>query len=209
MPLSPYALATLAELKEYLGGQGTGQSTRLENALNTSSAVIENYLGRQIVSRGALEEYHTFRALRSELLLLDWPVLSVTDVWEDETRAYATALTVDADYIVSKPSGSLLRIGGANAGEEAWATGFRAVKVAYTAGYVVANVPWDIRDAALWVAAHLFSEAERKSWDVSSKTDGLGTVTRFTLSRLPGYMKDQLVAHRRVHGAGRTGERDS
>lgn len=209
MPLSQYALASEQEFKDYLGGQGTGEATRLENALNTASDVIETYLGRQIVSRGPLTEYHTFRSPRSELLLLDWPALTVTAVSEDETRAYTSNLTVDVDYIVSKPSGSLIRIGGANAGEQAWAIGFRAVRVQYTAGYAQANVPWDIKDAALWIAAHLFQEAERKAWDVSSQTDGEGTVSRFTLSRLPGYMRDQLIGHRRPYGGGLTGERDS
>ncbi len=209
MSLNTYALAETADLKGYIDLQGAGENKLLENALNTASEIVEGYLRRQIVTRGALTEYHTFQTTESELLLLEWPILTVTNVYEDETRAYSTALSVNSDYLVSKPRGILIRIGGANSGLEPWEIGFRAIKIEYTAGYAIADVPWDIKDAVLWTAAHLYQESKRKGWDVNTQTDGLGTVTRFTLSRLPDYMKAQLANHRRPAVLGLTGERDT
>lgn len=208
--LNQYALATPEELKLFKGGElGSGVDPSYEAALNTASAIVENYLGRDIVTRGTITEYHTFKSYSQDLLLLEWPVISVTNVWEDVARAYGSALTVDTDYIVSKPHAQLIRISGANGAPMSWAIGFRAVKVSYSAGYAVGDVPGHIKDVVLWIAAHLFSESERKSWDVSSQSDGLGTVTRFTLSRLPDYMKAQLVSERRIYPLGVTGERDA
>src|SRR5512139_167388 len=124
----------------------SGGDSSLESALNTASLVVENYLNRTIVTRGSITEYHTFDRSTSDLYLLDWPSITVTNVWEDSTRAYATPLVANTDYIVSQPSGRITRIAGANGGLQNWLRGFRAVKVAYTAGYAVADVPADMKD---------------------------------------------------------------
>src|SRR5512139_4133366 len=128
------------------GVDGSAVDLSFESAINTASLIVENHLHRQIVSRGALTEYHTFDRNTPELYLLDWPSITVTSVWEDTTRAYATPLTANTDYIVSQPSGRLIRIAGVNGTTKNWVQGFRAVKVAYSAGYAQADVPADLKD---------------------------------------------------------------
>src|SRR3972149_3628258 len=103
MALSTYALVSLAELKAHVGAGGSAKDADLEEAVNRVSAEIEAHLGRQIVTRGSLIEYHTMRADRtavepSELRTLDWPIIAVTSVHEDTAtpRTYgAGALLVD------------------------------------------------------------------------------------------------------------------
>ena len=210
MSLSTYSLATVAELKAFRGGEvGNEADPSFEMALNAASALVEGYLDRQVVTRPELTEFHTVSSELAELYLLEWPIISVTNVYEDATRTYATALTVDSDYIVSKPTGKIIRVGGAAGGLQLWTVGFRSVKVLYTAGYAQAEVPAHIKDVVCWVAAHLYQESERKGWDVYSSTDGAGTMTRMVMSRLPGYMKEQLDLEKRAYKGGKTGERDS
>lgn len=55
MALKPYALVSLAELKEFLPAQGTLKDAALEAAINRASLIIEAYLDRRIVYRAPAE----------------------------------------------------------------------------------------------------------------------------------------------------------
>lgn len=212
MGLAGNALASLTELKDYMGGlAGMQREEALERSIDAASAIIATHLGRRLVGAAAMEEFHTHELYSEELFLLEWPAVAVTNVWEDATRVYATPLVAGTDYIVSKPGGKLQRISGY------WLTGFRAIKVSYTAGYLdkddlpagAGAVPADIKDCCLWIASRLFQESERKEFDVSSVTDSLGTVTRFSGSRMPPMIRERLSPYRRRFALGVTGERDA
>ncbi|KKK70114.1 hypothetical protein LCGC14_2927220, partial [marine sediment metagenome] len=88
MALSDYALVSVAEFKDHSSIQGSGKDATLENIINRVSDEIEVFLDRQIVTRGALTEYHTFRnsvglVYNLELRTLEWPIISVATVHED------------------------------------------------------------------------------------------------------------------------------
>jgi len=73
--LSAYSLVSLEEIKETLSVSGASKDGALESILNGVTDEIEEYVGRQIVSRGSLTEYHTMAAAgvaidTSELLTL-------------------------------------------------------------------------------------------------------------------------------------------
>ncbi|NIO42306.1 MAG: hypothetical protein GTO41_20420, partial [Burkholderiales bacterium] len=133
MALSDYALATENDLELLLGDE---LSTPLAEAiLNQSSALVENYLDRQIISRGSLTEYHTFTVGYPNLYTRQWPIISVASVHEDIDREYGAAdlLTANDDYLVVKPPGLIVRTISATSGKTTWLTGFRAIKVVYQA----------------------------------------------------------------------------
>ena len=120
--------------------------------INRATAAIESWLDRLIVSRGTnLTEFHTMGRLRrpvADLFTLEWPIISVTSIHEDDSRAYAAAdlLVANTDYIVNNLAGKIIRIAGSDQPSTTWGTSFREYQVIYDAGYAtVASVPDDLR----------------------------------------------------------------
>jgi len=206
MPLSDYSVLSLEELKEYLAVGGDAKNLVLEQIANRVSDEIEQYLGRQIVKRPtALTEYHTMQASGSpvcspEIQTLDWPIIDVTSVHEDvavpRTYGASWALTVDVDYEVVKSTGLLRRIQGLGL-PIPWATGSRAIRLVYTAGYATPDaVPARIRGVALRYAALIWAEVKNSSFGVSGQSDTLGNFTRFVPAQLTEPMKATLDPER-------------
>jgi len=217
MPLSTYALMSLAELKAHVGAGGSAKDADLEEVINRVSAEIEGHLGRQIVTRGNLTEYHTMRAdgtavEASELRTLEWPIIAVTSVHEDTAtpRTYgAGALLVDGTgYEAVKPKGIIRRIVGSGV-LGVWNTGHRAIKVVCSAGYATtAAVPAEIKAVALRYAALVWGETKRGDFGMSGMSDALGNYTRFAPAQLTPEMKAALAPERRL-SFWESGERDA
>lgn len=212
MSLSTYALVSLTELKDHLGISGAGKDIALEDVINRVTDEIEQYLDRQIVTRGSLTEYHTFSEDTCELRTLERPLTAVTTVHEDtslpRTYAAATLLVSGTDYHAVNPAGVIRRINGAGL-LRSWATGYRAIKVVYTAGYAsTATVPARIKAIALRYAALIWDEQKRQAFGVSGVSDALGNYTRFASAQLNDEMRSALAAERRW-SIWESGERDS
>ena len=220
MSLSAYSLVSLEEIKEALSVSGASKDGALESILNGVTDEIEDYVGRQIVSRGSLTEYHTMAAAgvaidTSELLTLEYPILTVTTIHEDVAtpRAYGAAalLTLGTAYEIvkgAKPRSLIRRLNGGAGLPWSWYVGHRAIKVVYTAGYTLATVPDRIRRVALEYASVLWDQHKRGQYGVSGQSDGLGNYTRFASPQLTDAMKATLYGERR-HSFYETGERDT
>jgi len=209
--LSPYALLTLLELKEHVGAGGSAKDATLTEIINRVTTEIEGHLARQIVTRGALVEFHTMRDCSSELLTQERPIIAVTTIHEDlglpRTYGAAALLVNDTDYQLVKPRGLVRRLQGLGLPIE-WALGLRAIKIVYTAGYATAaDAPASIRGVAFGYAALAWSETKRGDFGVSGASDALGNYTRFAPAQLTPQMKDALADERR-HWTP-TGERDA
>jgi hypothetical protein len=199
----PYALADEPELERWLGEDLT--TPLAESILNQSSALIENYLGRHIITRGSITEYHSFRVDDSELYTRQWPLISVASVHEDLNREYSAddLLTVNSDYIVVLPPGKLQRIISSTGGEQSWLLGFRAIKVIYQAGYADRDaVPEAIKDVVLRHAVLVAKDITRKNQDLSQVTDVTGNFVRFGPTMLTSGMKADLTYYRRFPSQG-------
>lgn len=217
MPLSAYALVSLEELRAHLGVGGNAKDTELEQIVNRVSDEIEAHLGRQIVTRGNLTEYHTLRSggepvSDDELRTLEWPIITVTSVHEDTAtpRAYgASALLADGTgYEVVKPKGIIRRIEGLGT-PRYWSTAHRAIKVVYSAGYAdVDSVPARIKGVVKDYAALLWGQQKRGDFGISGQSDAVGNYTRFTVAHLTPEMKVALAPEAR-HSFWESGERDS
>jgi hypothetical protein len=199
----PYALADEPELERWLGEDLT--TPLAESILNQSSALIENYLGRHIITRGSITEYHTFHLADSDLYTRQWPLISVASVHEDLNREYSAddLLTVNSDYIVVLPPGKLQRIISSTGGEQSWLLGFRAIKVIYQAGYADRDaVPEAIKDVVLRHAVLVAKDITRKNQDLSQVTDVTGNFVRFGPTMLTSGMKADLTYYRRFPSQG-------
>lgn len=212
MPLSPYSMLSLDELKDFLGVTGTAKDATLEGIANRVSDEIEQTLGRQIVTRGSgtglLTEYHTMQdpsglpVYTPDLRTLDWPIIAITTVHEDiglpRTYGAGALLTVDVGYELVKPTGIIRRIQGLGT-RIPWATGPRAVKVVYQAGYLTsADVPARIKGVALRYASLVWSEVKSGTYGVSGASDTLGNFTRFAAPRLDDASRATLTPEMRI-----------
>lgn len=228
MALSLYALVSLDELKAYLGASGAASDAPLTNAINVATTMIERELDREIVTRGNIVEYHSLSwsgaynyyaggPYLTELYTGQWPLISVTSVYESRSQPPiydGTTLLAPTGYELVSPRGVIRRLVGFGPG--GWAPGNRGIQITYAAGYraldglptAAAPVPDDIRQVCMFVAASIAQESERKNWGISSMSDALGQVTRF-MGYMPPSMKEILSHYRRPISFGRTWERAS
>jgi len=213
MALENWSLASLAELKAYMGNvQGSTFDENMNQALNEATALIEGRTGRQLVSRGAFTEFHSLgvRDNYYELWLSEWPIVTITTVHEDPDwpRSYGTEslLAEGTDYELGTAEGWVRRL--ATGGPMPWRTGSRIVRVVYAAGYkgqngqpaTAAAVPYDLKKACLFGAASIYKESDRQRWGVSAVTDAMGSVTRFLGQFTPEIEKDlQRYVRREFH----------
>jgi hypothetical protein len=203
--LSAYSLLTLDELKDALSISGPGKDGQLEAILNRVTDEIEDFLGRQIVTRSTLTEYHSMGWETDELLTREYPILTVTTIHEDVAlpRTYGSSalLVVDKDYQLVKgaqPRSIIRRINGGIGLPWAWLGGSRAIKVVYTAGYAAGSVPERIKAQALRYASLIWDEQKRGSYGISGQSDALGNFTRFAVARLTPEIQGALVNERRA-----------
>ena len=218
MALSTYALASLAELnsavQEATDSPTPGtQDGRKEDILNQVSIEIENHLDRQVVTRGALTEYHSPRDYRRVLYLSQYPLVGATSTisvredpnWEAApASAYgaSTLLVENVDYYVIKlteepaPFVKLYRLG------KYWAVGYRRIKVDVSSsgcGYAnTAGVPTGIKGVCLEVAARVWRDRKNAEIGVVSRQDSTGTITRQLPALLLEEDKRKLAPYRRL-----------
>lgn len=204
MPVSPYSLMQLDELKDALSIAGTAKDSQLEAILNRVTDEIEDFLGRQIVTRSTLTEYHSMAWDTDELFTREYPILTVTSIHEDialpRTYGSSALLVVDKDYQIVKaaqPRSVIRRINGGIGLPWQWLPGSRAIKIVYTAGYAVTAVPERIKAQALRYAALIWDEQKRGAYGISGQSDSLGNYTRFAAAQLTGDMQRALVNEQR------------
>lgn len=205
MALSTYALLSVAELKEHLGGlPGSAEDGLLESIINELSEDMETQFGRQWVTRGELTEYHTMRAhetaLRTnELRTLQWPLISIVEIREDQSwpRTYpaTSLLVVDTDFQIVKHQRDYVRRLLTN-----WPSGTtRPIRIKYTAGYTnTATVPSRVKAQAKRYGAALYRERERGTQGVLTQSDPLGNFTRFGAAGITQDMRNALAGETRV-----------
>lgn len=213
--LSTYALASLAEMKRACGidvnavtFEGSNFLDNLYDSLEFASDEIERFLERHLVTRGTLTEYHTSNTTHpSELYLRQRPITAVTSVtegyWSAGSFVTSATLTAGTDYIAENDAGRLVRISGSDL--YAWSAGFERVKVVYSAGYAnTAAIPDKIARICLSLASRRFQEINAGTLGIQSKTDGLGTTTRFLPAELLKMEQDALMGERRYYSTGRS-----
>jgi len=216
-----YALSTVEQAKKALVLKDDRHDAVIEACVNEASQMVEDQWGRHIVSRGSLTEYHPRNGggLGAAIYVNEWPIISVTTIHEDSNRAYdaTTLLTVDTDYIISKPIGEIVRV--SSSLPLGWEAGWRAIKIVYLGGYQ--DVGGTISGAAALPHAVKRVFFELVAWMVRQRTGGEVGMTQVqdgfgnrTFSG-PAYITPAMAAALSAAGAlapslaGRTGERDA
>lgn len=138
MALIAGAMTTLSDVKAMLGITDTIQDVRLENLINRVSAMIAHYCDRVFTRSTYAAETHP-GTNRQELILRQWPVVSVTSVAVNGTTLAATEYEVKPQ---DQAMGAIYKAGGWNQNAayvtgltlDTWAVG-RDYSVTYIAGY--------------------------------------------------------------------------
>ena len=149
----------------------------------------------------------------SDLYTLEWPIISVTSIHEDVSRAYAAAdlLVENTDFIINKLAGKLIRIAGSDQPSTTWGMSFREYQLIYDAGYLtVADVPGDLRGVAAELVVVKFREITERYHGLSGVVNDIGNITRFGAAALSRELRTVLDRYKRREPPGsRTGERDT
>ena len=152
--LNSDALITLDNFKIYRGITGsTTEDDRIKLLINSCSIQFESACKRKIIS-ATYTEYHDGMG-DDAIMLHQYPVTSVTSVYDDPDRDYESGDLVDSDdYMYDEDSGILRLEGGVFQNSK------QNVKVTYVAGFT--STPDDIEIALYdWVAMRLHKAQKR------------------------------------------------
>ena len=172
MTLKADALISLADVKTYLTRAGVAfgsdNDTILEMLINSVSTWVRSFVGRNLIQTTHTEYYNGGGG--TDLILKNRPIISVTTVHVDALRAWGTSsLIASGDIMINKPSGILTCWN--NTGW--WERGEANIKVVYSAGYAIADIPSDIQLAICrTVDKHWRDGYSQRRLDVSSESIG-------------------------------------
>lgn len=110
MPVSAFALTSLANLKEYMGISTTANDTLLEKCIDRASVRMETYCGRKLKARDHAEWRDGCGV--SEIRMNQYPVSQITNVW---TGNYSALVVSSSDPTDVRASVSVNQETGTNA----------------------------------------------------------------------------------------------
>jgi hypothetical protein len=182
---SAIALVALANARAMIGKQATENEddALIEIIIDGVSADFNSYVGRRILEQTETTAY--FDGSGREILLLPRrPVTSIASVTEND------ALLVEGeeqDYRLYSDEGMLVRLSGK------WAKGRKNIVLgSYKAGYAIANLPKDLKLAALKQIAFEYQEQRTKSWGEVSRSMSDGSVSKREVTKFLPDVKETL-----------------
>lgn len=211
MSVAATSLITLAQLKVYLGSgfEGNQNDALLELLIDNVSVEFDRFLGRTLAKTTYTAIYLDGNG-EDTLSLPNWPVVSVTSLYEDDTLLTSG---LDYDYVLytSESDAYLRKVNATWPGMTAWGTstwlkGPKTIKLTYTAGYVVQGatpgagetaLPADIKLACMIQVAREWKKTQGAEWGESSRTFKDGSTTRIERGLLQD-VEEILVRYRRV-----------
>jgi len=130
MSLNSNALCTVSQCKIYLdiASADTSQDAKLEQLINVSSSMIENYVDRKLIHQQYVE-LHDGR-VNDRLLLKEWPAEKPSEIRSDNLWSFDdTTVMPSENYEIDQQCTVVLK--GFH-----FPRGNRNIKVTYNAGYV-------------------------------------------------------------------------
>lgn len=178
-------LATLADLKTYLGITTAAVDTELTRLLNMASQVAEQHVERTL-SSGARTERRSGKG-GNVLYLKNYPITAVSLLTIDGTT-YTASDGTTTGYLINDDGMSLTLIGAC------FNVGVKNIVVNYTAGYT--TIPDDVQHSVIEIAAQAYRE---KDWIGFSAKTLAGESVTFTRGFIPDSAKAVLGLYQRMH----------
>lgn len=184
------ALISLDDAEDLLkiSNSNATETEILEALIDQVSAMINRYCGRQFISR-SWTEYYNGRG-QAELILRNFPIVSITSLYNSTNlREWTSTYLVDvsANVLVKKDQG-IIRLWN---NEHSFLSGEENIKIVYTAGYAVADVPQDLKFAARKWVAKLYKDYNAGIHNIQSQTIGENTTT-YSVVKVPDEVKGHL-----------------
>ncbi|MFO7889248.1 MAG: hypothetical protein R6V04_02800 [bacterium] len=116
-------------------------------------------------------EYHSTNGVQKQFHLNNYPVNSITDIWDDPTWEYTTGDKLDTDdYTYDSNTGVVYS-------DAAFFEGNMNIKITYNAGYSDTIVPSWLKQVLIRQGCHWYQQAKEKRWDLASKSQAAGAST--------------------------------
>jgi uncharacterized phiE125 gp8 family phage protein len=175
--LNANALVELDSLKGYVKVPlaETSLDELLRDFINEASSLIENYCNRKF--RQLTYTQYLNGARTTELLLGQWPVSAINNLYIDNLRVFGADTLIDpAEYTIGvdeKDEGILVELY-----EQVFPQGRKNVKIEYVAGYnAFSDVPADLQLACKRTAAYYFEQQQNEDFTETNKSKGDENVT--------------------------------
>lgn len=159
-------LCTKDEVKNYIGMSGSDATidTLISDLCNRVSTTIETYCNRTFDSTTHTEYYDGHGT--DTLYTNNYPITSVSGIWEDSGREWEDSSVVDSDEYFTTDTTIYRKL-------STFIDYPVAIKLTYTSGYT--TLPADLKQAAITEVARLYEK--RKEVSVTDKTYGDATTS--------------------------------
>lgn len=139
------ALVSLDDTKDFLKISGESEDSIIESMINRASSWANDYTQRLLLSRVNTDYYDGDGT--GTLILRQYPVTALSNLYDDTDRVFGggTAINVTTDVSLDSNNGLIRLVNQA----VAFNVGIANIKVVYTAGHLLSNVPASIQEAVL------------------------------------------------------------
>lgn len=192
-PIGGSYFTTLANVREFLGGGGTGEDALLANLIARATVEMQTWMDRALF-QATFTEYYDGNA-GPTVIVNERPIVSVTSLHDSLDQTWdATTVIAAADFAYDRnPSlrntGQVYRRYGVP-----FYAGFQNVRVVYVGGY--STVPLDIEEVCIERVAQAFER--RSSMTTASVSLGDGTRTFLGSPHFTKEQKERMGPYRRV-----------
>jgi uncharacterized phiE125 gp8 family phage protein len=189
------ALISLSEAKEYLvdDAESTESDAIIARLVNSVSAWVQNRCGSPLLRKTWTEFYNGDGS--DVLMLRRTPVAEISSLRVDAARVFGSdsELEETTEYVVDRGAGTITLLAGV------FSCGKANVKVVYDAGYLLADVPHDLRLAVKRILDHQWRTGyTHRKLDVVS--DVVGSENRtYRDDSIPKGVDQALDAYRRYY----------
>lgn len=194
--LATYALTTLARARQQLKVPVATVDADLDDIItrfiNVASFNIEKWTDRQLLTR-AQTDYQDGRK-QNRIVLKQWPVTSITSVYDDPESTFTDGLIAATDYAIDEQIGVVLLNG------LQFTKGTRNIQVIYVAGYLTTDEVPDLEEACLQLVTFYFDKRSDEAVQVETKNKNNET-TRY-LQKIPEYIQDMIRPYKRYEFPG-------
>lgn len=141
-------ITTVANCKAFRGidAENTEHDEELERLIVAAQSFLEKECERTF-EQATVTEYYNGTDWQDRILVAAPPIISITNIWDDLARVYATPLSSSL-YVIDDAEAGVIRLDGLTFNK-----GLRNIKVTYVGGF--AEIPGDLEEAAIemvWAA---------------------------------------------------------
>jgi hypothetical protein len=183
-------ITTVPACKAFRGIPGDNQEHDAELA-RLIQAVQEYLEGKckRVFEQATITEYFNGDGRQDCVIVAGPPIVSVTNLWDDPLRVYATPLAVTS-YVIDDAEAGIIRLDGV-----AFSKGLKNIKLTYVGGF--ATIPKDLEEAAIELVWAAREKGVNNLVGVRSRSVADGSVQYVNLGW--GSLVDDIVSQYRLH----------